>query len=394
MNDTASSDTALIGRLQTHLRRGTSDGAPGGLRLPAEYYLDPGQWQREMDNIFRRLPLLAGFSAELPEPGNFRALQMLDKPVLLMRGADGQVRAFLNICRHRGAPLKSGSGSCRHLVCPYHAWRYNDRGELLRVQDEDKFGAIDKSRHGLRELPCAEDAGLIFVSLSGEPFDLREYLGGMLDELRGLGMERWHLRERREVLCGNWKLAHDGYLDGYHVASLHPRTVGPVVHNNVLLYDHWGPHQRMCFARRSLGPETDTESASLAAETTVIRTIFPNVSMSLTPGWGGMISVLWPGTATLSRTEQTFLYAHAADDRETAEAIRAEIDIYHIAVRDEDYPMVDSVQRNMMSGAVDEVLFGRNELGCQRWHAWVKHYCAGEAGGGAPDIPMTAVGGG
>lgn len=394
MSGIPAADTALIQRLQTHLRNGTSDGAPDSLRLPADYYLDPQQWQREMDLIFQRVPLLAGFSVELPQPGNYKALQMLDKPVLLMRGADGQMRAFLNICLHRGAPLKAGSGSCGQLVCPYHAWRYNDRGELLRVQDENKFGPVDKSLHNLQELPCAEGAGLIFVSLSQQgQFDLREYLGGMLDELQALGLEHWHLWERREVKCGNWKLAHDGYLDGYHVASLHPQTVGPLVHNNVLLYDHWGPHQRMSFARKTLRP--DSEPTSLAEDTSIIRTVFPNVSMSLTPGWGGMISLLWPGpTVAQSRTEQVFMYANDPDDATTADAIRNEIAVYHNAVRDEDYPVVDGVQRSLQSGAVDEVLFGRNELGSQRWHAWVKHCCEQNTASDAPEIPAQAVGGG
>ncbi len=379
---------ALNRRLQRHLRAGSSDLAPGKLQLPADYYLDPEQWQREREYLFQRLPLLAGFSVELPAPGDYKALQLMDTSVLLIRGDDQRVRAFINSCQHRGGRLKDeGRGHCHKLVCPYHAWRYNRSGELISILDQEKFGELERRQHNLAPLACAEDAGLIFVSL-GETVVLEEFLGGMLAELRELGLERWQLWDRRELSTGNWKLAHDGYLDGYHLASLHPHSVGSVVHNNVLLFDHWGPHQRMSFAQKELDRDRAPELPD--AGTIIIRTVFPNVSISVARDWGGMISVLWPGaSADQSRTEQYFLYAPATENEEYSEQVRAEIALYHNAVRAEDYSMVDKVQQNLAVGSPASVTFGRNELGNQRWHAWLKYYC--EQSGEAPSIPTITA---
>src|SRR5512139_766896 len=114
-----------------HVGAGTVDRAPGVARVPAENYYDPPRFRLEVERIWKRLPLVLGFSSELAEPGSYRALQVASTPVLLTRGGDGQIRAFLNVCSHRGAiVVKEGVGSARRFTCPYHAWSYDERGAL------------------------------------------------------------------------------------------------------------------------------------------------------------------------------------------------------------------------------------------------------------------------
>ena len=147
-------------------------------------YTNPERWQREIVLIFKRLPLLLALSAELPEPGSYKAMETVGLPVLITRDKAGSAHAFLNVCAHRGAPLApEGHGHCARFTCKYHAWTYSNDGRLIAVTDKEKFGEFDRSKRGLTELPCGEKAGMIFVVLTpGAPIDVDAYFGKILDD--------------------------------------------------------------------------------------------------------------------------------------------------------------------------------------------------------------------
>jgi phenylpropionate dioxygenase-like ring-hydroxylating dioxygenase large terminal subunit len=374
-----SRDVEVGERLLAHAESRTTDLSDVVTRLPVSYYLDPARWQREMDRIFKRLPLLLAFSCELREEGAYKALDVIGVPVLLMRGSDGAVRAFLNVCSHRGSRLKpEGSGQCRRLVCPYHAWAYDDRGALVRINQAHTFGELDLSTRGLTELPCEEKAGLVFAILTPAlPIDVARYLGGMLDDLSTLGIADWHVYARRELVSANWKATHDGYVDGYHLASLHPKTVGLISKANCNTFDAFGPHQRIGFANLDIEKLRDkpTEEWEQDEGFGFVRTLFPNVSFAARTGAGGLVSQLLPGpTPDRSRTLQTFLRARLPQTEEDRRRADAEVELFYTTVRDEDYRTVDGVQQGLESGAIDEVVFGKNELGNQRLHRWIEFY--------------------
>ncbi len=245
-----SRDVRVGERLLKHIAEGTTDRADDVMRLPVSWYLDPVLWDREMKNIFRRLPLMLAFSVELGEPGATKAIDVVGVPVLMLRGRDGVVRAFLNVCSHRGSRLKpEGTGHCQRIVCPYHAWTYDDAGSLVGIYKSEHFGELDRKTKGLTALACEEHAGLVFVVLTpGLPIDVKTYLGGMLDDLASLGIDEWHVYARRELESANWKATHDGYVDGYHLEVLHAKSVGLVTKGAVNTFDCAGPHQRIGFA--------------------------------------------------------------------------------------------------------------------------------------------------
>lgn len=371
-------DSEVGKRLLAHVENGTTDQADAVMRVPASEYLDPERHAREVSILFERLPLMLGFTAELREPGQYKALDVVGIPVILIRSRDGQVRAFLNVCSHRGSRLlAAGEGRCRNIVCPYHAWAFDDRGRLSGIFKAELFGEVDRESLGLTELPCEEFAGLVFAVLTpGVPLDLAEYLGGMADELRALGMHEWHVYARRELTSSNWKIAHDGYVDGYHLEVLHPNSVGLVSKGAVNTFDAFGPHQKIGFASHEIEKlrECPPEEWRQDDGFSFVRTLFPNTSLAVTDR-GGLVSQLFPGqSADQSHTLQTFLRQNPpADERERHRA-DAEVEVFYAAVRDEDYTTVDGIQRGLESGAIDEVVFGRNELGNQRWHQWVARY--------------------
>ena len=358
-----------------HVAAGTIDRAPAVARLPAAHYLDPERFALEVRRIFRRLPLVLGLSCELRAPGSYKALSAAGVPVLLSRGSDGRLRAFLNACSHRGAQVvPDGSGRARRFVCPYHAWTYDERGALVGVFQSADFGEVDASCHGLTALPAAERAGLVFVTLDpAATLDVDAFLCGYDALLDAFGFADWHLVGRREVAGPNWKIAYDGYLDLYHLPILHKNSFGPDMPNRAL-YHAFGPHQRVDSPNPLLKklegrPEREWDSRFLLGG---VWTIFPHVSIASfdAGGRGVMISQLFPGESALeSYTVQNYLMEKPPSDeqREVADKM---FGMLEFVVREEDYATGLRQQRALQSGARSHVLFGRNEGGGQRFHGY------------------------
>ena len=359
-----------------HSRAGTVDQAPDVFRVPASNYFDPERWQLEMDRIFKRMPLVLGFSAELRESGSYFAQEVAGVPVLLTRAVDGVMRAFVNMCSHRGSiVVPDGVGKARRFVCPYHAWAYDQKGDLVGILDREEFGDVDTSCLGLTPLPVAERAGLIFVVLTpGESLDIDTFMCGY-DELLGhLGLDACHVVGRQSVEGPNWKIAYDGYLDFYHLPILHRNSFGADFSNKAM-YDAWGPHQRVSAPRPGLvALESKPEDEwPVAAMIPGVWTIFPHVSIADFDAGGKlyMVSQLFPGkTADESVTVQTFLSVREPDEEHRAR-IDQTMKFLLGVVRDEDYYTGLRIQRAAKTGVKKEFLFGRNEGGGQRFHQWV-----------------------
>src|SRR5260370_1829168 len=118
----------------------------------ASAYLDPARIEAKIDVLFRQRPICAGLSVEVPQPGSFKALEIPKAPVVIARQPDGSLRAFLNICRHRGASVAFGTGAARAFVCKYHGWAYDLDGSLRKVRGGENFGELDTSCFGLTEV--------------------------------------------------------------------------------------------------------------------------------------------------------------------------------------------------------------------------------------------------
>ena len=365
-----------------HVKAETIDQTPEVLRVPAANYTDPGRFALELERVWKRTPLMLAFSAELREPGDFRALEVAGVPVLLTRGSDGAPRAFVNSCAHRGAQVViEPAGRTRRFVCPYHAWSYDEDGALAGVYARNDFGEVDPSCHGLVRLPVAERAGLIWAVLRpGPPIDLDAFLCGYDAVLGEFDFASWHLFARRSVAGPNWKIAYDGYLDFYHLPILHKNTFGTGLPNRAL-YDAYGPHQRVSFPNPGLLrfeelPEDQWETRELLSG---VWTIFPHVSIA-TFDMGPravLVSQLFPGASVAeSVTVQSYLLAKEPDAGER-EAAEKTFELLGYVVREEDYATGLRQQRALATGARAEVLFGRNEGGGQRFHQYLDRLLAG-----------------
>ncbi|MFN3613739.1 MAG: aromatic ring-hydroxylating oxygenase subunit alpha [Rubrimonas sp.] len=190
--------------------------------LHRDLYCDAGVMKQDLEHLFYREWLFAIPACEIPKVGNYATMQVGDYPVLIVRGADQRIRAFHNVCRHRGQRLcPNARGSSPKIVCPYHQWTYELDGRLLYARDMGV--SFDPSAHGLKPVACREAGGLVFVSLSDDPpaFDelaglLASYVGPSRLEDAKIAFESTIIEE------GNWKLVMENNRECYHCSGSHP----------------------------------------------------------------------------------------------------------------------------------------------------------------------------
>ena len=374
---------AMVRQGIAHAKAQTIEMAASVLQLSARRYYDPEIFAAEIRRVFRRLPLLLAVTAEMPRPGDFKTLEAAGVPVLMTRGQDGEVRAFVNSCSHRGTSVATEPcGNARRFVCPYHGWTFTQKGELMGIASASDFGEVDKACYGLTPLRVTERAGLIWVILdpsSSLSFDA--FLAGYDDLLAHFGFETWRLHDSRVIPGPNWKIAYDGYLDFYHLPVLHKNTFGEAMFNRALYYA-WGPHQRVLAPSEELlkfehSPETDWELEAMLGG---VWTIFPHVSIASFDrgGRGVLISRLLPGESVgESLTTQYYLTEGTPDEVQSAE-VDAHFAFLERVVRDEDYATGLRQQKALKNGGRSHVLFGRNEGGAQRFHQWVDKVIAAD----------------
>jgi phenylpropionate dioxygenase-like ring-hydroxylating dioxygenase large terminal subunit len=202
---------------------------------PVDYTdsIDPAYYEAERAAIFKKTWLNVGRVERVPRTGSYftRELAVADTSLIIVKGRDGQIRAFHNMCRHRGNKLVwndypgvETSGTCRQFTCKYHAWRYGLDGQLTFIQQESEFFGVDKSAFGLKQVRCEIWAGFIFVNLDPDAQPLADYLGDLAK-----GLEGYPFGEMTEVFTyqaeigSNWKLFIDAFAEFYHAPVLHQK---------------------------------------------------------------------------------------------------------------------------------------------------------------------------
>ena len=359
-----------------HVKAGDIPLADEVVEVPAEHYYDEARWKLEVERVFKRMPLMLAMTCELPNPGDYKAMDAAHVPVIISRGQDGKVRGFANICSHRGSQiLPVGTGNAKRFSCPYHAWTYNDQGELVAILSDHEFGEIDRACHHLPELPTYEIAGLIWVTLDPEsPLETSDFLCGFDALLARFGFETWHFFDSRRIEGPNWKIAYDGYMDLYHLPVLHRNTFGTQMSNQAI-YRAFGPHQRVSSPNPLLlefedKPDDEWDEATMLMS---VWTIFPHVSIASFDGGGRgvMISQLFPGdTPSTSYTVQNYLMEKPPSEAQIPLA-NEQFKLLEYVVREEDYATGIRQQKALETGLKKTVMFGRNEAGGQCFHAWL-----------------------
>ncbi|HLZ84859.1 MAG TPA: SRPBCC family protein [Caulobacteraceae bacterium] len=334
-------------------------------RNPASAYTDPARYDEERRVLFRRRPQMLGLSAECASPGSYVTADLGGVPALIVRQADGALRGLVNACRHRGAPVAEGSGQRPRLACPYHGWVYDLDGTLAaRPYAEAAFDDAPKSSCGLLPIFVAEGYGLIFAQAEdGEALTADAALAGAQDEIKDYGLGSYVLTEARENTWKvNWKLILDTFTESYHIRALHKNSIAASYSTDVSICNAFGPHPQMIGLLKSVFAEIEKPEAEwrFLPHTTLQYIFMPS----------GLITYqrdhveLWRVTPlSVDRTlVRTSLYAPEAPTTDKARAYWTKnLDRLLQVTGTEDFPLMEKIQANLASGALPELIYGRNE---------------------------------
>ena len=370
----------LLERLDTDTNVDTGH----AVRNPISAYTCPDRAKAEWDQMFQSFPQVMGLSGDLPERGSFLTSYDLGKPILMTRDRDGQFRAFLNVCSHRGTIVETEPRGRRNTFsCPFHAWTYDLGGSLVAVPKENHFGEIDKTCHGLVELTAEERHGLLFVHPEpGAAFDLESLLGETLSaelESWGYGELEFGALDRFDTPM-NWKLGVDTFGETYHFQVLHRETLGKQLYGNVQCYDTYGRNHRMMLCSREIDSFRDQPESSweVLKATTPVYYLFPNVQLipnGRIPGLphsmlqGATLVRIYPVADDPTRSfSQVSFYTHPDVPMEVREGMSERLARFSEIIRDEDYVAAASSHIGAESGALTHFVFGRNEPALHHYH--------------------------
>ena len=326
-------------------------GAVDTRTLPWSWYTDPAVLRLEQERIFRRSWQYAGRVDEVAAPGSFATTRAGDVPVVLVRDEKGTLRAFLNVCRHRGSLVCSGSGTRKVLQCPYHAWTYGLDGALLSAPrlDREEGGSTDGL--GLVRLGVGTWGPFVFVNPDPEPSELSDFLGDVPERIADAGVDVDDLRflERFESeIEANWKICAENYLECYHCPTAHP-GFSAVVDVSPSAYGLEARGGRMSQVG-SLRPEPRGPYQP-AGEVVhgQFHLLFPNTVVNVMPGRSNLsIGPILPLSSERTHRSLDYLVAPDADDAWVADLLE-----FDDRVGIEDRALVERVQAGVRSGLLD-----------------------------------------
>jgi choline monooxygenase len=324
------------------------------LTLPAAWYFGTAHYERERLDIFATEWLWFASEAEVAGPGAYVAQVYAGWPLMVIRGSDGILRGFHNVCRHRAGPIvDDGTGACASLVCQYHGWAYSPDGRLRSARD---FGeTLDRDEFALHAIRVAVWRGQVFVCLNAGVAPLEEDLGDFFAETSVFPLEDMMLvRSSRHNLACNWKTYADNYLEGYHIPLLHPE----------LNRQYDSKQYRVALGDRYCRHTAPRRDGSPVDGRWLFR--WPNLAINIY-GDSMNVEVIVPtGPESCSVS-----YSHFFVDPNSADV--AEVIAFSDTVMDQDRRMVESVQRNLGAGVYREGrLSPRHENGVRQFQDLVR----------------------
>lgn len=365
-------------------------------RVDVSHILSPEAYDRERHRVFGRAWLNVGRVDEVPEPGDYvvKPIEIAHTQVLIVRGEDNAIRAFHNLCAHRGNRVtRRQQGRAKRFVCPFHHWTYALDGGLIRVTDEDQFFALDKTCLGLERVALEIWQGFLFVNLNPEPEqDLHTFLGEVAVRLDAYPFDALAHRARYEVEVGaNWKLSLDSFQEGYHVPFLHRRSAGrgyvgseqPFIHAlDFTLYDY---HRVASFPGGATMQPTLLERVAFQYGASVTRVedaeqhaIPPGLNPTGDAGWAFDLFVFFPNFMLFAFNGFCFTYnfwprgltrtlfdfnIYMPPPQNAGQRFAQELAV--CGLRDtlmEDGPTLEAIQNNLLSGVKSDYILQDQEI--------------------------------
>jgi phenylpropionate dioxygenase-like ring-hydroxylating dioxygenase large terminal subunit len=351
-------------RASEHMKMGTTDIGERVTANPVSSYSDPVLFEKEMHQIFRSRPIPIVSPSKIPKPGDYFAQEICGVPVLVIRGEDGTVRAFLNVCRHRGAKLISnGEGhDLKDIACPFHGWSYRSNGPLFHIPEIKKcFTSPKMDGYGLVELKSIEAVGMLWVLLDrASDFSLERAFASLAEDFAYLGFSpRFPLDEFVHVGDFNWKIGVEAFLEVDHFPFAHAPYLSNIQFPSLSLVDSVDENYRIVVPLKE--PAANEFILKWAQ---VMYFVFPSTFMLF---YSDHIALLSLTPISVDKTEFRYipLVPHAEDlDNQK---IRDKADFLKVIIQ-QDFDILYGIQKSLRSGANTQFTFTRTEYVLMQFH--------------------------
>jgi choline monooxygenase len=317
--------------------------------IPAAWYTDPRVAHLELQSVFSRNWQAVGRLAQLEKPGDYITASVANEPIVVVRGRDGKLRAFYNVCRHHAMTvMNEPCGHAEHMRCPYHGWTYNLEGELRGMTEFEGVKNFERADNGLVPVRVEPWENFVFVNLDPNAASLHDFLGSLVKLVKPLGFGQLKFVERRSYIQNcNWKVYVDNFLDGgYHVPHMHKGL------NSVLDYTNYTIENvdRCCVQSSPVSVDAKSE-ASAAATRKGDRAYYfwqyPNFMLNWYEGYLDTNLVLPLG---VDRCQVIFDFYFGDTSEANMPYVRQSMGVSEL-VQQEDIVICDGVQRGLSSRA-------------------------------------------
>ena len=368
-------------RQQVEILKSGNHMADSALPLHKSIYIDEQRFQAETESIFLNEPLVACLSQDIAEPGDAILFDAAGPSIIVSRGKDGQARAFLNMCTHRGAKIiedhEPWSGSSKRLTCPFHAWTFNSTGKLVGQPGKEGFEGCDIGKRDLIEVPCSEHIGLVLVRANpdGDAINAEEFLGNFTQVLAQL--EMWRSEPVKKGILdadSNWKFALDTYGESYHFGTLHKSTIAKTNYNDKNVFEAFDRHHRVTFPKLSVGDLVDKDESEWPEyEYGSVHFLFPNTVIFYGAVAADMyftqVFRLFPDGVGKTRCHFAVYAPFGVTSDDHRNSCIAAYDATATVVQTEDYRVASHGYANLLSAPKDyQVVLGANEMALQAVH--------------------------
>jgi len=353
---------------------GTAAGIPleRASTIPSGWYFDAAHHRRELERVIAATWQQVALTAQLGRAGEYVTNEVAGEPILVVRGRDGEIRAFYNVCRHRAGVVARESGCVHAFSCSYHGWSYALDGTLLAAPEMDGVEGFDRAAFGLVPVRCAVWESLVFVNLDGRAAHLSEALGTVSARVARTAFPAMEFATRvpYTIEC-NWKVYVDNYLEGYHIPKAHPGL------NLVLDYKRYYVRCEGSSVIQG-GPDRlppGVESAEVDESRYLYVWVFPNFMINVSPDYAqtNLIVPLGP-----ERTLCLFDYFFRPGADAQAAARREKSIAWSDEIQREDIWICESVQRNLHSRSYSTGRYSaRRENGVYHFHEMLRRGLAG-----------------
>jgi choline monooxygenase len=340
--------------------------------LPARCYFDPEIASLERDRIFARTWQPVARREQLSRPGDFVAVEAAGEPIVLVLDSAGEVRAFINVCRHRAGSVAEGCGNRQTLQCSYHGWTYALDGRLLGTPEFEGVEDFNRQDYGLVPVQSACWGPFVFVNLDAGAPPLETVLGDIVHQTAQLNLEGLRLCERRiyDIAC-NWKVYVDNYLEGYHLPTAHPGLFRELDYSRYRVETHRFYSRQYAPFRPVAGSAKDRIYAA-DSDDALYFWVFPNWMLNAYPD-NVSLNIILPLSPERTRTVFEW-YIPASAGPGTPDSIARTI-TFGDQIQAEDIAICEAVQVRLHSQSYDRGRFSvKRENGVHHFQGLVHEF--------------------